>query len=39
MFPGTAFQEQLAKRNFEDHLQARLEARIESQARFRRTGS
>ena len=39
MFPGTAFQEQLAKQNFEEHLQARLEARTESQARFRRTGS
>ena len=39
MFPGTAFQEQLAKRNFEEHLQARLEARTESQARFRRTAS
>ena len=39
MFPGTAFQEQLAKRNFNQHLQARLEARTESQARFRRTGS
>ena len=39
MFPGTALQEQLAKRNFEEHLQARLEARTESQARFRRTGS
>ena len=35
MFSGTAFQEQLAKRNFEEHLQAR----TESQARFRRTGS
>ena len=39
MFPGTASQEQLAKRNFEEHMQARLEARTESQARFRRTGS
>ena len=39
MFPGTAFQEQLAKRNLEEHLQARLEARTESQVRFRRTGS
>ena len=39
MFPGTAFQEQLTKRNFEAHLQARLEARTESQARFRRTAS
>ena len=38
MFPGTASQEQLAKRNFEEHLQARLEARTESWARFRRTG-
>ena len=39
MFSGTAFQEQLAKRKFEEHLQARLEARTESQARFQRTGS
>ena len=39
MFPGTAFQEPLAKRNSEEHLQARLETRTGSQARFRRTGS
>ena len=39
MFPGTASQEQLAKQIFEEQLQARFEARTESQARFRRTGS